>query len=237
MKLTGRILVVDDDQVIRDFFQNTLSQLGFTVFVCEDGLDGLEKLEETEIDLVLLDNIMPRLTGYEFIQILKKDPDYKDYRNLPIIMFSAMDDTESKVIGFEMGIDDYITKPFNFTEVLARIRSIFRHKEISEQLNNRDKRLAILESLNTNLFAVKNHIITPFTNLYSKSLELDFKDIDQIKDFVNVFKKDYDELQATLKAIESEIDELNKKGKAIKMKEISLEDLEKKISINLDHAQ
>ncbi len=238
MKLTGKILIVDDDKMIREFFENTLVQLGFKVATSEDGLDALDKIKEGNFDLILLDNVMPKLSGYEVTQILKKDREFESFKDLPIIMFSALDDTENKIMGLEMGVDDYISKPFNFSEVLARIRSIFRHREVAKQLANREKRLAILESLNTNLIAVKNHIKEPMNKLYEEAMSIDFCDNEAVKTFLSNFKNDYKELQATLKAIESEIDDLEIKGRSIKQKEVSLEEMEKKILSNLsDNSQ
>jgi len=144
MTAKNKILVVDDDPVNRDFFQLMLSKLGFTVEESFDGMDALEKLKIFHPNLILLDNVMPRMTGFEFTKKVKDDP---RYREIPIIMFSALDDVQDKLAGFELGADDYITKPFNFSEVLARINAALRNHELLDQIVVRDSRLNLAEEL------------------------------------------------------------------------------------------
>ena len=140
----NRILIVDDDPVNLDLFQLMLSKLGFEVSEASDGLDALDKLEEFTPDVILLDNLMPNMSGWELTKTLKADD---RYRNIPIIMFSALDDVKDKVAGFELGVDDYITKPFNFSEVLARIRAQLRNRGLFAQMAMREERLALAEGL------------------------------------------------------------------------------------------
>ena len=142
-----KILIVDDDPVNLEFFQLMLSKLGFTVEEANDGMDALEKLKKFRPDLILLDNIMPRMSGWELTKTLKQDPKFMD---IPIIMFSALDDVKDKLAGFELGVDDYITKPFNFSEVLARIRTTLRNRELFTQIALREARLNLAEELNEN---------------------------------------------------------------------------------------
>ena len=130
MDTKKRILIVDDEQINLEFFDVMLSKLGFGVFLSENGLEALEMVRRIKPDLIILDNIMPKLTGWEVTKILKTDPEYAEYAGIPIIMFSALDDVKDKVEGLELGADDYITKPFNFAEVLARIRAVLRAHEI-----------------------------------------------------------------------------------------------------------
>jgi DNA-binding response OmpR family regulator len=128
MKLTGRILIVDDEPINLEFFDVMLSRLGFEIEKASDGEEALLKIQETNPDLIILDNIMPRLSGWEVAKKLKQDKEYRKHRQTPIIMFSAMDEVKDKIEGFELGVDDYITKPFNFSEVLARIRAVQRNR-------------------------------------------------------------------------------------------------------------
>jgi len=88
---------------------------------------------------------MPRMSGFELTKILKKDPTFVE---IPIIMFSALDDVQDKLAGFELGVDDYITKPFNFSEVLARIKAALRNRELFAQIVIRESRLNLAEALN-----------------------------------------------------------------------------------------
>jgi CheY-like chemotaxis protein len=121
MNTPSKILVVDDDPVNRELFQLMLSKLGFTIEEAGDGTDALEKIKEFLPDLILLDNIMPQMSGFELTRILKGDP---QYREIPIIMFSGLDDAQDKQTGLELGVNDYITKPFNFSDALERIKSV-----------------------------------------------------------------------------------------------------------------
>jgi DNA-binding response OmpR family regulator len=129
--LKGKILIVDDEAINLDFFDVMLSRLGFEVSMAEDGEQALEMIQEDKPDLIILDNIMPKMTGWELTKILKQSETFVEYSDIPIIMFSAMDAVKDKIEGFELGIEDYITKPFNFSEVLARIRAVLRNKELS----------------------------------------------------------------------------------------------------------
>jgi response regulator RpfG family c-di-GMP phosphodiesterase len=93
------------------------------------------------------------LSGWELTRTLKNDP---RYRNIPIIMFSALDDAKDKVEGFELGIDDYITKPFNFSEVLARIRTVLRNREFYTQILARESRLRLAEEFSADM---RRHLV------------------------------------------------------------------------------
>jgi DNA-binding response OmpR family regulator len=138
MDTKKRILIVDDEQINLEFFDVMLSKLGFGVFLSENGLEALEMVRRIKPDLIILDNIMPKLTGWEVTKILKTDPEYAEYAGIPIIMFSALDDVKDKVEGLELGADDYITKPFNFAEVLARIRAVLRAHDLIKQIEIRE---------------------------------------------------------------------------------------------------
>ena len=148
MNAQKKILIVDDEELNLDFFELMLSKLGFGVEKAQDGVEALEKVKRFLPDLILMDNVMPRMSGWELTKILKADTRYKD---IPIIMFSALDDVKDKVEGFELGIDDYITKPFNFSEVLARIRAVLRSRELFAQIAVRESRLSLAEELSVDI--------------------------------------------------------------------------------------
>jgi DNA-binding response OmpR family regulator len=148
MNVQKKILIADDESVNLDFFEVMLSKLGFVVEKCDNGLEVQEKVKKFHPDLIILDNIMPGMTGREITKILKSDQNYKD---ISIIMLSALDDVKDKVAGFEAGVDDYITKPFNFTEVLARINAVLRNRALFDQIKVREARLALAEELNKDL--------------------------------------------------------------------------------------
>ncbi|HSV55917.1 MAG TPA: response regulator [Magnetospirillaceae bacterium] len=142
-----RILIVDDERINLEFFDVMLSNLGFHVQKAENGLEALESIQKGRPDLVILDNVMPKLSGWELTRMLKTDKEYAVYSDIPIIMFSAIDDVKDKVEALELGADDYITKPFNFSEVLARIRAVLRTRELIRQIESREGRLRIAEEI------------------------------------------------------------------------------------------
>jgi DNA-binding response OmpR family regulator len=167
MDTKKRILIVDDEQINLDFFDVMLSKLGFVVGKAENGEQALEEVRKFKPDLIMLDNIMPKLSGWEVTRILKNREDFHEFSDVPIIMFSAMDDVKDKVEGFELGIDDYITKPYNFSEVLARIRSHLRTRELVIQLEKREKRFAIAEKLDSGLLNFCESLKKPMEGIAS----------------------------------------------------------------------
>ncbi|MDR2418644.1 MAG: response regulator [Treponema sp.] len=143
-----KILIIDDENINLEFFDLMLEKLGFSVELARNGKEGLEKVAEFRPNLIILDNIMPKMSGWEVTRMLKSDP---EFRNIPIIMLSALDDVKDKVDSFDLGVDDYITKPFNFSEVLARIRVVLRNRELFDQISLGESRLRLAESLNAEL--------------------------------------------------------------------------------------
>ena len=130
---TSRILIVDDEEINLELFEVMLSRLGFEVEMASDGEQALAMLPDVKPDLIVLDNIMPGLTGWEVTRRIKNAPEFAAYRQVPIVMFTAMDEIADRIEGLELGVDDYITKPFNFSEVLARIRAVLHRHELAGQ--------------------------------------------------------------------------------------------------------
>ncbi|HOJ65053.1 MAG TPA: response regulator [Spirochaetota bacterium] len=237
MKLVCKILVVDDEKLTLDFFDLMLSKLGFEVLKATDGIEALEKIKSHNPDVVLLDNLLPKMTGFEVVQILKKDKDFSQYKDLPIIMFSGMDSPQDKILGLEMGIEDYITKPFNFSEVLARIRNVLRHKELVNQILKREKRLAISETLINNIIAFSRHIKKPLTELLREADKIDCSNKENVVKFIEKFKRDYDEIIALHKSLEEQLYDIENKKNKLKEEELSLEELEKRIAKYLNNKE
>jgi len=223
-----KILIVDDEQINLDFFDVMLSKLGFEVVKASDGEKALEVVRETNPDLIVLDNIMPHLSGWEVTKILKQDDSYAEYRSIPIIMFSAMDDVKDKIEGFELGVEDYITKPFNFSEVLARIKAVLRNHELGEQVVQRERRLALVESLNKSLVYFTTHLRTPLDQMISQAADLDVGDADGVREFVQMVMREAESTRAALEGLQDEIDELQQKGDELREHEVTLEALDEK---------
>jgi DNA-binding response OmpR family regulator len=233
----GTILIVDDEQINLDFFDVMLSKLGFHVEKARDGEEALEMVKDIEPDLIILDNIMPKLSGWEVTRTIKQDEEYEDVKDVPIVMFSAMDDVKDKIEGFELGIEDYITKPFNFSEVLARIKAVLRHRELSQQVIERERRIAVAESLNQSLVYFTRHLRGPVTEILSAAKDLDPADENAVRELVEKVRRESEETLATLDGLEEEIQELQSKGDEIKARETTLEMLEKKYQKHFDSYQ
>jgi DNA-binding response OmpR family regulator len=224
-----KILIVDDEPMNLEFFEVMLSKLGFEVEMAQDGEEALEKVLGFRPDVVVLDNIMPKLTGWEVTKIIKSDEEYEEVKNTPIIMFSAMDDVKDKVEGFELGIEDYITKPFNFSEVLARIRAVLRHRELAKQVLKKERHITKVESLSQSLLYFTEHLKEPVEGLLTKAQDLDTSEPQKIEMFVKHVIGECDQVLATLAGLKDEIQELkqNIDQKPVKSEKI-LEDLEEK---------
>jgi len=120
---TRRALVVDDEKLIVKGIRFSLEQDDMQVDCAYDGEEALEYARNNEYDIILLDVMLPKLTGFEVCQQIR------EFSNVPIIMLTAKDDDMDKILGLEYGADDYITKPFNILEVKARIKAIMRRME------------------------------------------------------------------------------------------------------------
>ena len=126
---TGIVLVVDDDSVNRTILSHTLAREGHSAKIAEDGLQALEMLRAEPFDIVLLDNLMPGMDGYEVLKHMKRDA---DLQHIAVIMISAFDEMESVVKCIEMGADDYLAKPFDPVLLRARINAGLARKRLHD---------------------------------------------------------------------------------------------------------
>lgn len=124
--MSNRVLVVDDEKLIVKGIRFSLEQEGMEVDCAYDGEEALEKAKEKEYDMILLDIMLPKLTGLEVCQQIR------EFSSVPIIMLTAKGEDMDKILGLEYGADDYITKPFNILEVKARIKAIMRRMRKEE---------------------------------------------------------------------------------------------------------
>jgi len=227
MNTNKKILIVDDETINLDFFDVMLSKLGFAVEKAVDGKEALEKVKRFLPDLILLDNIMPNMTGWEVTKILKNDPKYKE---IPIIMFSALDDVKDKVEGFELGVDDYITKPFNFSEVLARIRAVLRNRELYAQIVARESRLSLAEELSADIKSNLLGFVKSIDELDSAINSLSQKKEDEaqeklfqaVSDKSKNVRKHVAELDARIEKTIAEWDKLKKREIVLSMLETQI---------------
>jgi len=137
-----KILVVDDEPDIVELVTYNLRKEGFDVSSAVDGTDALARIRKEKFDFVILDLMLPGIQGIEICRIMRSDPLMK---NIPIIMLTAKGEEVDKILGLEMGADDYITKPFSPRELLARIKTVMRRtsEERAEETIVRIGKLAI----------------------------------------------------------------------------------------------
>ena len=124
--MSGKIFIIEDEPSIIQLVQHNLEKEGFIVSSSTNGNNGLKELKKFEPHLLLLDWMLPDLSGVEICKNIRKDINLK---SLPIIMLTAKGEEEDKIKGLDSGVDDYLTKPFSFNELLARIKAVLRRSD------------------------------------------------------------------------------------------------------------
>lgn len=122
-----KILIVEDEQKTGDYLKQGLSEVGFVVDLARDGLDGVHLAMTDDYDLVVLDVMLPRLDGWQVLQRIRQGG-----KDVPVLFLTARDQIEDRVKGLEIGADDYLVKPFAFSELLARVRTLLRRGKTKE---------------------------------------------------------------------------------------------------------
>ena len=123
--MSKKVLVVDDEKLIVKGIKFSLEQDGYDVDCAYDGEEALELVKQNEYDVMLLDVMLPKLTGFEVLQMIR------EFSMLPVIMLTAKGDDMDKILGLEYGADDYITKPFKVAELLSRIAANIRRSQLN----------------------------------------------------------------------------------------------------------
>lgn len=124
-----KVLVVDDDANIRELISIFLSGEGYTVIEAENGQEALTILEENNIQIVVVDVMMPEVDGYDLTKEVKK------YYDIPILMVTAKSESQDKLKGFDLGVDDYVVKPFDPLEIVARVKALLRRFQLLSDKN------------------------------------------------------------------------------------------------------
>ena len=127
-----RILVAEDDEIILNLIKINLKKIGYSVSTAGDGVEASKLMDEEQFDLCLFDIMLPKIDGYELLEYAKS-------MEYPVIFITAMGTTDNKVRGLKAGADDYITKPFEIVEMLARVESVLRrYKKTNDIINEED---------------------------------------------------------------------------------------------------
>ncbi|MEF2246255.1 response regulator transcription factor [Paenibacillus sp. IITD108] len=147
-----KLLVIEDDEAIRDLLIYAFKNEGYQVFGAGTGKSGLRMLEQTEPDALLLDAMLPDISGFDICR------EVSEKYSIPILMLTARTDTVDKIIGLELGADDYVTKPFELREVAARVKALLRRKEKAElRKGNQREQLVYGVELDKKGYAVYRH--------------------------------------------------------------------------------
>jgi two-component system, OmpR family, alkaline phosphatase synthesis response regulator PhoP len=141
LPITGRILIADDNPQNRELLDAYLSDDGHEIEMAVDGEETLRKVRETQPDLILLDIMMPRLSGYEVCQQIRQDP---AIQNIPVLMVTALKEMGDIEKAVAAGADDFLTKPVNRLELKTRVKSLLRVRHLT---NERDRLLAYLQEV------------------------------------------------------------------------------------------
>lgn len=141
----GKILVADDDQNIAELLRLYLEKEGYTVVLAADGEQAIERFNAENPDIVLLDIMMPKLDGWQVCRDIRKKS------NCPIIMITAKGETFDKVLGLELGADDYVVKPFDAKEVVARVKAVLRRTQGKNDNAEESKKVVTYDKLEINI--------------------------------------------------------------------------------------
>lgn len=149
------VLVVDDEKPLRDFVRRNLEVRGYTVLTASNGIEALANFQNESIHLVIMDIMMPHMDGLEATRRIREES------HVPIIILTAMDEEADKVRAFDLGADDYLTKPFGVGELLGRVKAVLRRVDWSESASGEEKivRGQVEVDLERHQVKVRGHII------------------------------------------------------------------------------
>jgi len=164
-----RILLVDDEPLILKGLRFTLEQEGYEILTAADGEEALQVFFDQQVDLVLLDVMLPKLDGIQVCQRIRESS------NVPILMLTAKGEDMDKILGLEYGADDYMTKPFNILEVKARIKTVLRRA--SQPAANEEKKIITVHDMEVN-------IVNRSVTLGGKEVRLTAKEFDLLQLFI-----------------------------------------------------
>ena len=135
-----KLLVIEDEIKAGEYLQKGLTESGYVVDLCHDGVDGLYHATSQTYDLIILDIMLPKLNGWQVLQTLRNSEIVT-----PVIMLTAKDQVDDRVKGFELGADDYLVKPYAFAELLARVQNALRHDVVHQTTPNNSDSIFIAD--------------------------------------------------------------------------------------------
>ncbi|EOP79345.1 hypothetical protein IGM_06324 [Bacillus cereus HuB4-4] len=198
------ILVVEDDQEIQELIKQFLMTQQYIVEVASDGLEGMKQFNKQSFDLILLDVMMPNLNGFEVAKMIRSQS------TIPIIMLTALEEEQDQMKGFDLGIDDYITKPFSFHVLLRRVEAVLR-RSCDQSIHNH----FVFKEIHVDCDAYKvyvNEVEIPLTTKEFEILQLFIRNEKKVLTRENIIEKvwGYDYLGET-RMIDTHIKNIRKK--------------------------
>lgn len=160
----ARVLIVDDEENIREGLREYAEFEGHTVTEAVDGMDAVNKCRNNDFDVIIMDIMMPRLDGFSACKEIRK------LKDIPVLMLSARGEEYDKLFGFELGIDDYVVKPFSPKEVMARINVIISRRENSSKVG--ENKHIVIKGIDIDVFARKVYIDGKRIDLTPKEYDL-----------------------------------------------------------------
>jgi DNA-binding response OmpR family regulator len=220
VKKQKKILVATDAEK-RAFFSVMFKNLGYDVETAADGQGALEKIRKAAPDLIVASTILPRLSGWEVLSKVKAEEPLK---MIPVVLLSDIADVKDKVNAFELGAEEYISSPFSFPEVLARIRSLLRTRELFDQLIARESRLSLAETLYTDLKEAAAQFLKNIDHL-DEAITLTQKDViggEMLPSIIGFIREKIDAVRSDAAALDARIDKTVHKWDELKKSEIAI---------------
>ncbi len=224
------LLVVDDDLLIQEVLQAKLEKSGYRIEVASDGMEALKKIESEIPDLILLDINMPGMDGYE---VCRKIREIEAIRTLPILMLTAYGGLEHIVKGLEAGADDYITKPFEIEEVLVRIKSILRMRQMEKDLREKETELAKIETIGQLMVTMAHHINNALTSIGGRAQSARADNPVSAQKLIDVCLKETRRINAVIKSLEDIANHMKYSTVSYAGIENAMIDIEKEIALRL----
>ena len=204
-------------------------KLGFDVDLASNGEEVLDIIQGERPDIMILDSDMPYMSGFEVTKLIKKDEEYSEFSDIPVIMLSEMDNPEDIIEGFNIGVEDYIRKPFSFAVVYARLKSALRNRELAGRKFHKDEVSEVLKTLNNTLDFLKQHIDIPVQNLNNAVSDFEKRGNNATGDLVSAVRDNAKQMSAAVVSISDEINELEKTKDEMQDLAFDISVLEKKI--------
>ncbi|MBI5562617.1 MAG: response regulator [Deltaproteobacteria bacterium] len=191
-----RVLVVDDEEMNAILLSTKFERAGYEVERAKDGFEALQKVSVFHPDIVLLDVMMPRMDGYEALRRLKSK---EETRYIPVIMLTGKADVEDKVMGLEVGAEDYISKPYSLQEVAARVKSLLRMRSLQTRLRETEKMAALGEMVD----GIAHEIRNPLTAIGGMARRLHEHETDpQHREYADRIIKSVERLERMLQRVD-----------------------------------